>query len=139
MNVAGSGPRALVGGSWTPERANRALPLVRRIADDLVREFTEWQDLVARFEVASLRSTAERPDAEADRLAREVQRAAKEVQGFVAELTELGVECKSLETGLMDFPGEHDGRIVYFCWQRGEPKVAHWHELDAGFAGRRPL
>ena len=130
---------AVAAAAWTPEKANRALPLVRRIADDLVAQYAVWQELVARFEVASLKSRADRPDPEADLLAREVQRAAKEIQGFVAELAELGVECKSLEQGLMDFAGEHDGRTVYFCWQRGEPRVEHWHELEAGFSGRQPL
>lgn len=43
---------------WTPERANRALPLVRRIADDLVNAYRRWQELVERYELASLRSTA---------------------------------------------------------------------------------
>lgn len=124
---------------WTPERANRALPLVRRIADDLVEHFVQWEELVARFEVASLKSTASGPDPDAERLAREVQQAAKEIQGFVGELTALGVECKNIETGLLDFPGDRDGRTVYYCWQRGEPTVAHWHELDAGFSGRQPL
>jgi hypothetical protein len=32
-----------------------------------------------------------------------------------------------------------DGRVVYLCWKIGEPEVAFWHELDAGFAGRQPL
>lgn len=124
---------------WTPARANKALPLVRRIADDLVLAYRQWQELVERFELASLRSTAERADPDAERLQREVQQAAREVQGFVAELTSLGVECKSYELGLIDFPGEREGEPVYFCWQRGEPSVAHWHARDAGFAGRQPL
>lgn len=125
--------------TWTPERATQALPLIRRIVDDLVEQFGVWEELVERFEVASLRSTAEHPDPEADLLAREVQRAARDIQGFVAELTSLGVEVKNLETGLLDFPGEREGRIVYYCWQRGESTVSHWHELDAGFAGRQSL
>jgi hypothetical protein len=29
--------------------------------------------------------------------------------------------------------------VVFLCWKHGEPAVTHWHELDAGFAGRRPL
>jgi hypothetical protein len=130
---------ALAAAPWTVERANRALPLVRRIADDLVRTHATWQALVEQFELAAVRSTATKPDPEAERLAREVQRAAKEIQGFVGELTSLGVECKSIESGLMDFPGERDGRLVYFCWKHGESAVTHWHELDAGFAGRQPL
>lgn len=125
--------------SWTPERANRALPLVRRIADDIVRHYAEWQSLVQRFEVAAARSTVDAPDTDAEQLAREVQRVATEIEGFVQELVALGVECKSMESGLFDFIGEMDGRPVYLCWQRGESAVTHWHELDAGFAGRQPL
>lgn len=125
--------------AWTVERANRALPLVRRIADDLVARHAEWRALVERFEVAATRSTADQADPEAERLAREVQRAAADIEGFVRELAALGVECKSIEHGLLDFPAELDGRPVYLCWLRGEGAVSHWHELDAGFAGRQPL
>jgi hypothetical protein len=124
---------------WTAEKANRALPLVRRIADDLVHRFADWQTLVGEFELASTRRGAERDDPEAARLEQEVLRAAKDIEGFLRELAELGVECKSPETGLLDFPGELDGEPVYFCWMRGEPAVAHWHAIDAGFAGRQPL
>lgn len=124
---------------WTPERANKALPLVRRIADDLVLAYRRWQELVEQFELAALRSTAEQADPEADRLQREIQQRAREIQGFEAELTSLGVECKSYELGLIDFPGERDGEPIYYCWQRGEPTVAHWHARNAGFAGRQPL
>jgi len=32
-----------------------------------------------------------------------------------------------------------DDREVCLCWRLGEPQVMHWHELDAGFAGRQPV
>jgi hypothetical protein len=51
----------------------------------------------------------------------------------------MGVVVKDLETGLLDFPTERDGEVVFLCWRYGEPSVAHWHSLDAGFAGRQPL
>lgn len=123
---------------WTAERANRALPLVRRIVADLVHTHARWRDLVERFTVASALSTV-RADPEAERLQREAEAAAAEIEGFVHELAELGVECKSLESGLVDFPAERDGRVVYLCWRAGEDAVTHWHEVDAGFAGRQPL
>ncbi|MFO0746744.1 MAG: DUF2203 domain-containing protein [Myxococcota bacterium] len=53
-------------------------------------------------------------------------------------LAELGVEVKALD-GLCDVRSEHDGRIVYLCWRRGEPAFGHWHEIEAGFAGRQPI
>lgn len=44
-----------------------------------------------------------------------------------------------LEHGLVDFPTRLDGRTVYLCWKWGEREIANWHEVDGGFAGRRPL
>ena len=44
-----------------------------------------------------------------------------------------------LEHGILDFPSTWEGRWVYLCWRRGEARVKVWHEVDAGFAGRRPL
>ncbi len=54
-------------------------------------------------------------------------------------LARLGVVLRDPETGLVDFPSERDGRPVFLCWQLGEGRVAHWHDPEAGFAGRRPL
>jgi hypothetical protein len=51
----------------------------------------------------------------------------------------MGVLVKDLETGLIDFPSERDGEVVFLCWRHGEPSVSHWHSVDAGLAGRRPL
>ena len=44
-----------------------------------------------------------------------------------------------LEHGLVDFPTTLDGRWVYLCWQSDEPEVAYWHEVNGGYAGRRPI
>ena len=55
---------------------------------------------------------------------------------LVAAVAHLGVELRNTD-GLCDFPSLMDGREIYLCWQLGEPTVDHWHEQDAGFAGRR--
>ena len=51
----------------------------------------------------------------------------------------LGIVLKDINTGLVDFLSKRDGRDVYLCWRFDEPKVAFWHDLEAGFAGRQPL
>jgi hypothetical protein len=61
------------------------------------------------------------------------------VQRSVKAVTELGIEIKDIETGLIDFPSERDGRVVYLCWRLGEGDIAFWHDIDSGFAGRQPL
>ena len=44
-----------------------------------------------------------------------------------------------MDTGLVDFRGQIDGRDVFYCWKLGEPGVQYWHEIDAGFVGRQRL
>jgi hypothetical protein len=69
----------------------------------------------------------------------EFERDQERIQGYVQELHNLGVELKDYVTGLIDFPCWMDNREVYLCWRLGEPEVAHWHEVEAGFQGRRKL
>lgn len=124
---------------FTVEQANRTLPLVRRIVEDIVRYYARWQRCVDAFEIATATSRADEPSPRADELQNEAQQLAGDIQGFVAELHALGVEFKGYETGLVDFPGDLDGRPVYWCWQLGESSVGYWHEVHTGFAGRQPL
>jgi hypothetical protein len=123
---------------YTPELANRALPLVRRIVEDLVRDYTAWRARVQEYEAASA-ATDDGAAARTAGLQAEVQRLADAVRDCLAELAALGVECKGLDVGLVDFPGEIDGEAACLCWKLGEPAVAWWHRPDAGFAGRQPL
>ena len=124
---------------FTVESANRTLPLVRRIVEDLVRQYGRWQQRLTECEIAAAGvQSAQRGETAA--LQREVQALAAEIEGYVEELASLGAEAKApLDAGLVDFPGEMDGRPVYLCWRLGEPSIQHWHEIDAGFAGRQPL
>jgi hypothetical protein len=69
---------------------------------------------------------------EAAALMERVRQAVQRIQAY-------GVLVKDLEQGLLDFPSQRQGRIVLLCWKAGEPRVAHWHDLDSGFAGRQPL
>lgn len=120
--------------SFTVDQANRMLPLVRRIVEDLVVAYGAWQQAVGQFEMASNAVAAD-----AEYFQRETERLAHEIDGYLGELGELGVEFKGFEQGLIDFPSELDGRPVYLCWQLGERAVAHWHDVDTGFSGRRQL
>jgi hypothetical protein len=55
------------------------------------------------------------------------------------EVEELGVVLKDARTGLVDFYGQVDGKAVWLCWKYGEEAVTHYHGLDEGFAGRKPI
>ena len=63
-----------------------------------------------------------------------------EIGKLTTELHEMGVQLKDYSRGLIDFPSMREGRIVLLCWQLGEDeRIEWWHEIEAGFAGRKPL
>lgn len=59
---------------------------------------------------------------------------------ILERLKALGVVVKGIDVGLVDFPHlRDDGSEVYLCFRAGESDIAWWHEISAGFAGRRRL
>ena len=123
---------------YTVDRANRTLPLVRRIVEDIVREHERWQNAIARLDLL-MATNADTVDLRVVSLEREVQTIARDIDSFQGELEALDIQLKDRRLGLVDFPTELDGRRVLLCWRLGEPEVQYWHEVDAGYAGRQPL
>jgi len=124
---------------FTAEQADRTLPLVRRIVEDIVRADASWREVVDDLERQRSAIDGERADVRVRELERRAAELAREMDALEEELGELGITLKDRRIGLIDFPGELDGRQVWLCWRLGEPAVRYWHELDAGFAGRQPL
>jgi hypothetical protein len=122
---------------FTIEQANRMLPLVRRIVEDIVQDYARWREQVGVLEVVAAGRRGDSPADEAQKVEEDAQRLAADIERYVTELRELGVDFKGFEQGLVDFPAEIDGRRVYLCWMLGEESVEHWHDVDAGFAGRQ--
>jgi len=119
---------------YTVGEANAKLDLVGRI--------------VRRIRDARRRLTAEGFNPEFVSLAeltggawpgREHAQAALEIALGFDRLEELDLVVRDLERGLIDFPSLLDGDEVYLCWMLDEPAVGHWHAVEAGFGGRRPL
>jgi hypothetical protein len=127
---------------FTIEQANAMLPLVRAITSDLATLAREVVERRHRLAVLTAGREWKPGDPYSDELAEieaRLERDAQRLQEYVEELRELGVEPKGAVDGLVDFPSLMDGRIVFLCWKLGEPEVTHWHELEAGFAGRQSL
>ncbi|MEW4569170.1 DUF2203 domain-containing protein [Tautonia sp. JC769] len=129
---------------FTVEEANRALPLVRAIVADIVRQWQVVSDLEQRLTPVLDRRRTTRPDDDpydAELESRRTELAAEQAnfRRYLHELEALGVELKGAHNGLCDFPSLKDGREVYLCWKLGESEVSHWHELHSGFSGRQPI
>lgn len=119
---------------WTPEQANEVLPIVgatvRRLREARRRLVDHgFDDGLSELAEASGGAWPGR------------EHAAASVEAALSFecLERLEVVVRDLERGLVDFPSLIDGREVYLCWLLDEPSVGHWHGVESGFAGRRPL
>lgn len=118
--------------------ANAALPLVRAIIKDiteLAHNLQERQERLSRVVPPQRGALGEAYREELQHVQADQER----MREYADELKKLGVELKDPFAGLIDFPCWMDDHEVYLCWRLGEMEVAHWHEIDAGFAGRQKL
>ncbi len=125
---------------FTLEEAERTLPLVRRVVQDLIAEYPRWRAAVTHFEMLS--GAARAHDDDNDDLMRAqdaVMRHADRINAFLGELEHVGCVFKGFENGLVDFYALSGDRLVFLCWMLGEDRISYWHEVDAGFTGRQPL
>ncbi len=123
------------------EEANALIPYlesVLRRALDLREELDRFTEDAAAIAARSAgNGHADHGEMEAKQKA--VEDAAARMEAFASEMRDHGCEVKDIRRGLVDFPHEREGQVVYLCWMLGEQTVTHWHEIEAGFAGRQPL
>jgi hypothetical protein len=129
------GPNVLF--TWTV--AQRMLPLVGRIVDDLLRR---RQDL-ARMEAekANLdrnrRTLAWPGRARRYQLQEELTETDKQQRAAVAELEGLGVTLIDPGLGQVGFPTTVNNRRAFFSWRPGDNGLAFWHFAEE--TARRPV
>ena len=119
---------------YTVEQANAALPWVIERIERLRAARDEFADEETREALGEAT-----PGNGGGEPGRAVSEAFLALQAAATELDAMEVVVRDLERGLVDFPALREGREVYLCWQEGEEQISHWHEIDAGFAGRKDL
>lgn len=72
-------------------------------------------------------------------LKRDLVRCIEEYRAGWKAIEEMGAVLKDARSGLLDFYGNVDGKLVWLCWKYGENEVAHYHALEEGFSGRKPI
>ena len=119
---------------WTVREANAALAYLGPRIDELrgLLDRVTSSEAVEGFARAAAEAGGGWPGAWA-------ADAAVRLDMGLRELQALDIVVRDLEQGLIDFPAMRDGEEVYLCWLRDEPSVAHYHDPESGFTGRRPL
>jgi hypothetical protein len=117
--------------SWLQGTFDAIDPLM----NELVRARARVHSLMARIQ-SNGGASAEEDMEKATRALHETQ---SRIDRHAYTIVERGIIVRSVERGLVDFPSMRDRRTIHLCWLSGESSITHWHETDAGFAGRQPL
>lgn len=120
---------------FTLEEARATLPRVKAMMDEIQAARRE----ILRLRPEALTVIEKAASNGGNKAAGELTVHAMRLEQGVKGITALGVTIKDIDAGLVDFLGLRNGREVYLCWRHGEAEIGFWHEINSGFAGRRPL
>jgi len=120
---------------FTVEEANTLIPKLKELLDDLAVHRDALREKAPHLEPILQAASANGGGREGSEYGVEAYR----LYLAIAHIRELGVILKDLDMGLLDFPHEREGRVVFLCWHPPEEQVEYWHEIEAGYAGRQPL
>ena len=111
---------------FTPIEARKTLPLVKKIVKDILNTTNE-----IRLIADDLNGKIEGDP--------RVKKMVEEVNGFMTELDEIGCYYKdwNFTMGLVDFPAIIEDKEVFLCWKSDEENIIFYHDIEAGFAGRK--
>lgn len=130
---------------FSAEEANRLLPEVRELLREMRRQRDQVEELEKKKAVEQLAwlepdgSVSARAQEGIQRLEELQQSSAAVFKKSLERLSTLGAQLKDLDQGLVDFFTARGKDLAYLCWKDGEDRIRFWHDLESGFAGRRPL
>ena len=112
---------------FTPQEANKTLPLIKKIVEEILAKAKEYRELLEGLKD--------------DEIPPECHHRKAEIDGLIDELQDLGCFYKdwNFEVGLVDFPSEIDGKQVLLCWRSDEPALQWFHSFEDGYGGRQPI
>ncbi|MEZ4754454.1 MAG: DUF2203 domain-containing protein [Bdellovibrionota bacterium] len=121
---------------FTAEEANQMLPLVRCIVRNLTDEFRLLR--TAGREKRALEFQTQESDS-MEKLSDAISDHSSRIEEYLEELSNLGIETRDLELGIIDFPTLINGEPAYLTWRQGEESVSFWHPVNKSFGDRQPL
>lgn len=134
--------------SFTVDEADELIPALVEVFKQIrahrrvVRDFASKLEVLELLWGSALRETDHPDHAEFVTYREGIDRALRGIQTAVARgIVDRGLRFPAggIEEGLVDFPSTYQGRWIFLCWKFGERHLLHWHEIDAGFAGRHKI
>lgn len=120
---------------FTVEQANAALTVIRPVMGEIQAIRQDVLDRQPEVWPVLQKAAGNGGSRAASLMAQSFER----LDQLVHQIMDMGVLIKDINSGLLDFPSIRDDHEVYLCWLYDEERIAFWHEIDAGFAGREPI
>lgn len=119
---------------FTPELANKTLPLVRAIVSDVCELRQSVRERQERVEALLADHQCEQASPYHDELAamrRSLDQDQRQIRSYLRELATIGVMYITEGTrSAVHFPATVGGRTVYLSWSTTESEVQGWREHD---------
>ncbi len=109
---------------FTLQEANKRLPLVRKIVEDILQKGQHLKALQLLNQTPLVHQ--------------QCQNLITQIEALISELEDLGCYFKdwNFEIGLVDFPAQINGENILFCWKSDEPDIRWYHNFLDGYHGR---
>lgn len=126
---------------FTADEANALLPVIQadltmlqQIKHQFEQKYTELQHIKA-----GTRDGQKEAAADVFMLESSIEFLQLEAKMHIRNIHQQGAQLKEIDAGLIDFPAIVDGEEVLLCWRQGEKQITHYHGVNDGFIGRKPL
>jgi len=125
---------------YDQDDANQVLPLVKSIVHEMTRDFDLLRSAGReRRKLEAMGVETRAHQANIEELKDKVGDLSSKIEGYIRELTDLGIDTRDLELGLVDFPSVQDGGPAYLSWRQGEDSVDWWRPSDKGYSARKSV
>lgn len=114
------------------ETARELVALIKPIVEEINAKREELYSCIGRLE-------EETDPLEKMYLESHVKDLDEGIRRLFQKIEALGGVIKGIDPILVDFLSFHKNRYIWLCWKEDEETIMYWHELDEGFAGRKPI
>ena len=118
---------------FEPVEATKVLPLITSIMRDVMTTHSSLEQLIEEYERNNaIQTTSVIFDDN-------INAAVDQLQTYVEEVEKYGGMVRNTKLGTVDFAGVVNSELVWFCWNVGEPEVAHFHGLRDTCCSRKSI
>lgn len=114
------------------ETARELITLIKPIVEDINSKREELHYCISRLE-------EETDPLEKIYLESHIKDLDTDIRRLFQKIEALGGVIKGVDPILVDFLSIHKNRYIWLCWKEDEDTIMYWHEMDEGFAGRKPI